>query len=125
MFTYGLLSTCLSNDSTIVWTQHLFTQGLLRTINYMSHSGDHALRIALGSQLAVIGIDRVMPITYVLHLTLCTCWLCVNDFELYYAISNLYAHLYTMCIDFYFNVCGRCLRCLNALLAVKSRLGKV
>ncbi|KAJ0955027.1 hypothetical protein HanRHA438_Chr00c03g0844791 [Helianthus annuus] len=49
MFTHGLLSTCLSNDSTIVWTQHLFTQGLLRTIKHMVHSGEYVLRTALCS----------------------------------------------------------------------------
>ncbi|MFS7912141.1 hypothetical protein Hanom_Chr02g00126391 [Helianthus anomalus] len=29
-----------------------------------------------------------------------------------------------MCIDFYFNICDRCLGCLFAFSAVKSRLGK-
>ncbi|KAJ0897951.1 hypothetical protein HanRHA438_Chr08g0351361 [Helianthus annuus] len=84
MFTHGMLSTCLSNDSTIVWTQHLFTQGLLRTISYMAHSGECVSRTALGSEPAVIGIDRFMSITNMPHFTLCTCWLCVIDFELYY-----------------------------------------
>ena len=100
MFTHGMLSTCLSNDSTIVWTPHLFTQGLLRTINYMAHSGECVLRTALGSQLAVMGINRFMSITNMPHFTLSTCWLCVNYFENYMLLSNLYAHLYIMCIDF-------------------------
>ncbi|KAJ0805780.1 hypothetical protein HanPI659440_Chr02g0082201 [Helianthus annuus] len=121
MFTYGMLSTCFSNDSTIVWTQHPLTRGLLRTIICMDYSDDHVLRTALGSQPAVIGIDRFMSITNMLRFTQCTCWLCVNYFELYMLLSNLYTRLYTMCIDFYFNVCDRCLRC---LFACKSRLGK-
>ncbi|MFS8016012.1 hypothetical protein Hanom_Chr15g01363391 [Helianthus anomalus] len=57
-----MLSTCLSNDSTIVWTQHPFTRGLLRTIICMGHSGEHVLRSG-GSQLEVTGIDRFMSIS--------------------------------------------------------------
>ena len=100
MFTRGMLFTCLNDDSTIVWTQHPFTRGLLRTIICMDYSGDHVLRTALGSQPAVIGIDRFMSITNMLRFPLCTCWLCVNYFELYMLLSNLYTRLYTMCIDF-------------------------
>ncbi|MFS7888300.1 putative multifunctional methyltransferase subunit Trm112 [Helianthus anomalus] len=50
-----MLSTCLSNDSTIVWTQHPFTRGLLRTINCMGHSGDHVFRttVAVNSKSLV------------------------------------------------------------------------
>ena len=121
------MECCLPALATIVlfvWTQHLFTQGLLRTITYMAHSGECVSRTALGSQPAVIGIDRFMSITNMLRFPLCTCWLCVNYFELYMLLSNLYTRLYTMCIDFYFNVCDRCLGCLFAYFAVKSRLGK-
>ncbi|KAJ0846834.1 hypothetical protein HanRHA438_Chr15g0729391 [Helianthus annuus] len=77
MFTRGMLSTCLNDDSTIVWTQHLFTRGLLRTITCMDYCGNHVLRTASGSQPAVIGIDRSMSIINMLRFPLCTCWLCV------------------------------------------------
>ncbi|MFS7992011.1 hypothetical protein Hanom_Chr12g01077311 [Helianthus anomalus] len=83
MFTRGMLSTCLNDDSTIVWTQHPFTRGLLRTITCMDYGGSHVLRTASGSQPAVIGIDRSMSIFNMLRFLLCTCWLCVNYFELY------------------------------------------
>ncbi|MFS8014669.1 hypothetical protein Hanom_Chr15g01347221 [Helianthus anomalus] len=75
-------------------------RGLLRTIICMDYSGDHVLRTALGSQPADIGIDRFMSITHMHRFPLCMCWLCVNDFELYMLLSNLYTRLYTMCIDF-------------------------
>ncbi|KAJ0869505.1 hypothetical protein HanRHA438_Chr11g0489881 [Helianthus annuus] len=107
MFTHGMLSTCLNDDSTIVGTQHPLMRGLLRTITYMDYSGDHVLRNALGSQSAVTGIDRSVSIINMLRFPLCTCWLCLNYFELYMLLSNLYTRLYTMCIDFYFNVCDR------------------
>ncbi|KAJ0818236.1 hypothetical protein HanPI659440_Chr00c03g0710451 [Helianthus annuus] len=100
MFTRGILSTCLNDDSTIVWTQHPFTRGLLRTITCMEYGGNHVLRTASGSQPAVIGIDSSMSIINMLRFPLCTCWLCVNYFELYMRLSNLYAHLYILCIDF-------------------------
>ncbi|MFS7955758.1 hypothetical protein Hanom_Chr07g00646351 [Helianthus anomalus] len=100
MFTHGMLSTCLNDDSTIVWTQYPLTRGLLRTIICMDYSGDHVLRTALGSQPAVTGIDRFMSITNMHHFLLCTCWLYVNYFELFMLLSNLYTLLYTMCIDF-------------------------
>ncbi|KAJ0834047.1 hypothetical protein HanRHA438_Chr16g0739331 [Helianthus annuus] len=45
--------------------------GLLRTIICMDYSGDHVLRTALGSQPAVIGIDRFMSITNMLRFTQC------------------------------------------------------
>ncbi|KAJ0926409.1 hypothetical protein HanRHA438_Chr04g0170811 [Helianthus annuus] len=80
MFTRGMLSTCLNDDSTIVWTQHPFTWGLLRTITCMDYGG---------SQPAVIGIDRSMSIINMLRFPLYTCWLCVNYFERYYAIIKL------------------------------------
>ncbi|KAJ0818237.1 hypothetical protein HanPI659440_Chr00c03g0710461 [Helianthus annuus] len=89
MFTRGMLFTCLNDDSTIVWTQHPFTRGLLRTITCMDYGGNHVLRTASGSQPAVIGIDRSMSIINMLRFPLCTCWLCVNYFELYYAIIKL------------------------------------
>ncbi|KAJ0918181.1 hypothetical protein HanRHA438_Chr05g0214751 [Helianthus annuus] len=97
MFTHGMMSTCLSNDSTIVWTQHLFTQGLLRTISYMAHSGECVSRTALGSQPAVIGIDRFMSITNMPHFTLCTCWLCVtlSNSICYYQTCML---TFTLCV---------------------------
>ena len=100
MFTRGMLSTCLNDDSTIVWTQHPFTRGLLRTITCMDYGGNHVLRTVSDSQPAVIGIDRSMSIINMLRFPLCTCWLCVNYFELYMLLSNLYAHLYIICIDF-------------------------
>ncbi|KAJ0520512.1 hypothetical protein HanIR_Chr10g0460241 [Helianthus annuus] len=112
MFTRGMLSTYLNDDSTR--TQHPFTRGLLRTIICMDYGDDHVLRTALGSQPAVIGVDRSISIINTLRFPLCACWLCVNYFELYMLLSNLYAHLYTMCIDFYFNVCDRYLGCLAA-----------
>ncbi|KAJ0835612.1 hypothetical protein HanRHA438_Chr16g0757331 [Helianthus annuus] len=100
MFTHGMLSSCLNENSTIVWTQHPFTRGLLRTITCMDYNGDHVLRTALGSQPAVIGIDRFMSINNMLRFPMCTFWLCVNYFEIYMLLSNLYTRLYTMCIDF-------------------------
>ncbi|MFS7956460.1 hypothetical protein Hanom_Chr07g00654891 [Helianthus anomalus] len=83
MFTRGMLSTCLNDDGTIVWTQHPFTRGLLRTITCMDYGGNNVLRTASGSQPAVIGIDRSMSIIKILRFLLCTCWLCVNYFEFY------------------------------------------
>ena len=97
IFTRGMLSTCLNDDSTIVWTQHPFTRGLLRTIIYMDYSGDDVLRTALGSQPAVIGIDRFMSITNMLRFTQCTCWLCVNYFELYMLLSTCML-AFTLCV---------------------------
>ena len=78
MFTRGILSTYLNDDSTIVWTQHPFTRGLLRTITCMDYGGNHVLRTVLDGQPAVIGIDRSMSIINMLRFPLCTCWLCVN-----------------------------------------------
>ncbi|MFS8014921.1 hypothetical protein Hanom_Chr15g01350351 [Helianthus anomalus] len=83
MFTRGMLSTCLSNDSTIVWTRHPFIRGLLRTITCMDYGGNHVLRTVLDSQPEVIGIDGSMSMINMLRFLLCTCWLCVNYFELY------------------------------------------
>ncbi|MFS7927601.1 hypothetical protein Hanom_Chr04g00311051 [Helianthus anomalus] len=49
----------------------------------MDYGGNHVLRTASGSQPAVIGIDRSMSIINMLRFPLCTCWLCINYFELY------------------------------------------
>ncbi|KAJ0935755.1 hypothetical protein HanRHA438_Chr03g0123131 [Helianthus annuus] len=97
MFTHGMLSTCLNDDSTIVWTQHPLMRGLLRTIICMDYSGDHLLQTASGSQPAVIGIDRSVSIINMLRFMLCTCWLCVNYFELicYYQTCIL---AFTLCV---------------------------
>ncbi|MFS7956312.1 hypothetical protein Hanom_Chr07g00653141 [Helianthus anomalus] len=78
MFTRGMLSTYLYDDSTIVWTQHPFTRGLLRTITCIDYGGNHVLRTASSSQPAVIGIDRSMSIINMFRFLPCTCWLCVN-----------------------------------------------
>ncbi|KAM0014217.1 hypothetical protein Hdeb2414_s0037g00733241 [Helianthus debilis subsp. tardiflorus] len=75
------MECCLPALATVVllvWTQHLFTRGLLRTITCMAHSGEYVSRTALGSQPVVIGIDRFMSTTNMPHFTLCTCWLCVT-----------------------------------------------
>ena len=66
----------------------------------MDYGGNHVLRTVSDSQPAVTGIDRSMSIINMLRFPLCTCWLCVNYFELYMLLSNLYAHLYILCIDF-------------------------
>ena len=100
MFTRRMLSTCLNDDSTIVWTQHPFTRGLLRTITCMDYGGNHVLRTVSDSQPAVTGIDRSMSIINMLRFPLCTCWLCVNYSNSTMLLSNLYAHLYIICIDF-------------------------
>ncbi|MFS7986572.1 hypothetical protein Hanom_Chr11g01011941 [Helianthus anomalus] len=100
MFTRGILSNCLNDDSTIVWTQHPFTWGLLRTITCIDYSGKHVLRTASGSQPAVIGNDRSMSIINMLCFPMCTCWLRANYFKLYMLLSNVYPRLYILCIDF-------------------------
>ncbi|MFS7921384.1 hypothetical protein Hanom_Chr03g00236161 [Helianthus anomalus] len=88
MFTRGMLSNCLNDDSTIVWTQHPFTRGLLRTITCMDYGGNHVLRTASGSQPVGIVIDRSMSIISMLRFPLCTCWLCVNYFEFYMLLCH-------------------------------------
>ncbi|MFS7940039.1 hypothetical protein Hanom_Chr05g00458971 [Helianthus anomalus] len=58
-----MLSTCLSNDSTIVWTQHPFTRGLLRT-NQIAWVAVVTMYFELQWQsLEVTGIDRFMSIS--------------------------------------------------------------
>ncbi|MFS7976318.1 hypothetical protein Hanom_Chr10g00891091 [Helianthus anomalus] len=49
----------------------------------MDYGGNHVLRTVSDNQRTVIGIDRPMSIINMLHFLLCTCWLCVNYFELY------------------------------------------
>ncbi|MFS7915841.1 hypothetical protein Hanom_Chr02g00170071 [Helianthus anomalus] len=49
----------------------------------MDYGGNHVLRTVSDSQPAVIGIDGSMSIINMHHFLLCTCWLCVNYFELY------------------------------------------
>ncbi|KAJ0954335.1 hypothetical protein HanRHA438_Chr00c20g0852071 [Helianthus annuus] len=49
----------------------------------MDYGGNHVLRTVSDSQPAVIGIDRSMSIINMLRFPLFTCWLCVNNFELY------------------------------------------
>ncbi|MFS7954603.1 hypothetical protein Hanom_Chr07g00632451 [Helianthus anomalus] len=80
----------------------------------MIYGGDHVVRTVSDSQPAVIGIDGTMSIINMLRFLLCTCLVMRKLFELYMLLPNLCAHLYTMCIDFYFNVCDRCLGCLIA-----------
>ncbi|KAJ0935280.1 hypothetical protein HanRHA438_Chr03g0117251 [Helianthus annuus] len=39
-------------------------------------------------------------VTNMLRFPLCTCWLCVNYSNSIMLLSNLYAHIYILCIDF-------------------------
>ncbi|MFS7921994.1 hypothetical protein Hanom_Chr03g00243431 [Helianthus anomalus] len=83
MFTRGMLSTCLSNYSTVVWTWRPFTRGLLGT-KHIAWVAVAIMYFELQWQsLEVTGIDRSMSIINMLRFLMCTCWLCVNYFELY------------------------------------------
>ncbi|MFS8002917.1 hypothetical protein Hanom_Chr13g01207681 [Helianthus anomalus] len=58
-----MLSTCLSNDSTIVWTRCPFTRGLLKT-NHIAWVVVANMYFELQWQsLEVTGIDRFMSIS--------------------------------------------------------------
>ncbi|MFS7980344.1 hypothetical protein Hanom_Chr10g00938341 [Helianthus anomalus] len=77
----------------------------------MIYDGNHVVRTVSGSQPAVTGIDGSMSIINMLRFLRCTCLVMRKLFELYMLLSNLCTHLYIICIDFYFNVCDRCLGC--------------
>ncbi|MFS7982888.1 hypothetical protein Hanom_Chr11g00968051 [Helianthus anomalus] len=95
-----MLSTCLSNDSTIVWTQRPFTRGLLGT-NHIACVAVATMYFELQWQsLEVTGIDRFMSISEHASLNSINMLVIRKLFQTIYAISNLCTHLYIICIDF-------------------------
>ncbi|MFS7932164.1 hypothetical protein Hanom_Chr04g00364661 [Helianthus anomalus] len=95
-----MLSTCLSNDSTIVWTRRSFTRGLLGTNQIACAQWRPCISNYSGSQLEVTGIDRFMSISELAALNYVNMLVIRKRFRTLYAISNLCTHLYIICIDF-------------------------
>ncbi|MFS7910792.1 hypothetical protein Hanom_Chr02g00110391 [Helianthus anomalus] len=95
-----MLSTCLSNDSTIVWTRRPFIRGLLGTIKLHVRSGDHVFRTAVAVNSKSLVLIVFMSVSEHAVLNYVNMLVIRKRFQTLYAISNLCTHLYIICIVF-------------------------
>ncbi|MFS7969817.1 hypothetical protein Hanom_Chr09g00813621 [Helianthus anomalus] len=95
-----MLSTCLNNDSTIVWTRRPFTRGLLGTNQFAYAQWRPCIRTAVAVNSKSLVLIEFMSISELAVLNYVVMLVIRKRFRTLYAISNLCTHLYIICIDF-------------------------